>query len=244
MNEKREYEEEDVIDLGELFFALLKKWWLLLICALAGGIAAFSISRFLITPKYESTAMLYVLSKTTSVTSLTDLQLGDALAEDFTVIAKSNPVIDQALEQIKEKSGKTFTRDEVLDMISVNNQATRILVITATSTNAEDASVVANCVADATKDQMSEITKSDPPTTVEAAETAKEPVSPNILKNTAIGAAVGMILMILIITIQTLMNDNIKTTEDVEQYLGLTTLVVIPDFGSKKREKAEKKKRR
>lgn len=244
MNDKREYEEEDVIDLGELFFAVLKKWWLLLICGLAGGIVACAISQFLIVPKYESTAMLYVLSKTTSVTSLTDLQLGDALAEDFTVIAKSNPVIDQAIEQIKEKSGKTFTREEIQEMISVNNQATRILVIKATSTSAEDASIVANSVADATKDQMSEITKSDPPTTVEAAEIAKEPVSPNVLKNTAIGVAVGLILVILIITIQTLLNDNIKTTDDVENYLGLTTLVVIPDFGSKKREKAEKKKRK
>ena len=100
---EKENQQNDVIDLKELFFVYVKKWWLLLLGALAGAVIAFSVSSFLITPKYESTAMLYVLSKTTSVTSMVDIQLGDALAGDFSVIAKSNPVIDQAIEKIKEK---------------------------------------------------------------------------------------------------------------------------------------------
>ena len=122
METRKENQQNDVIDLKELFFIYVKKWWLLLIGALAGAAIAFSVSRFLITPEYESTAMLYVLSKTTSVTSMVDFQLGDALAGDFSVIAKSNPVIDQAVEQIREKTGKNYTRSQVLNMISVNNQ--------------------------------------------------------------------------------------------------------------------------
>ena len=187
--------------------------------------------------------MLYVLSKTTSVTSMVDFQLGDALAGDFSVIAKSNPVIDQAVEQIREKTGKNYTRSQVLNMISVNNQETRILVIKAVSTDPEDASIVANCVADATKEQMANITKSAPPTTVEDAEPAKTPVSPNIVGNTEKGFLLGLVLILAILTLQTVMNDNIKTAEDVQNYLGLNTLVVIPDFGSKRKSRREKKRK-
>lgn len=243
METRKENQQNDVIDLKELFFVYVKKWWLLLIGALAGAAIAFSVSRFLITPEYESTAMLYVLSKTTSVTSMVDFQLGDALAGDFSVIAKSNPVIDQAVEQIREKTGKNYTRSQVLNMISVNNQETRILVIKAVSTDPEDASIVANCVADATKDQMANITKSDPPTTVEEAEPTKAPVSPNIVKNTEKGFLLGLVLILAILTLQTVMNDNIKTAEDVQNYLGLNTLVVVPDFGSKRKSIREKKRK-
>ena len=128
-------------------------------------------------------------------------------------------------------------------MISVNNQETRILVIKAVSTDPEDASIVANCVADATKDQMANITKSDPPTTVEEAEPAKAPISPNIVKNTEMGFALGLVLILAILTMQTLMNDNIKTPEDVETYLGLNTLVVVPDFGNQRKSKRGKKRK-
>ena len=128
-------------------------------------------------------------------------------------------------------------------MISVSNQETRILVIRAVSTDPEDASIVANCVADATKDQMAEITKSDPPTTVEDAEPAQAPVSPNIVKNTEKGFLLGIVLILAILTLQTVMNDNIKTAEDVENYLGLNTLVVVPDFGNKRKSRKEKKRK-
>ena len=243
METRKGNQQNDVIDLKELFFVYLKKWWLLLIGAVAGAAIAFSVSSFLITPRYESTAMLYVLSKTTSVTSLADFQLGDALAGDFSVIAKSNPVIDQACEEITKQMGKTYTRDQILAMLSVNNQETRILEIKAVSTDPEEASVVANCVADATKEQMASITKSDPPTTVEDAEPAKQPISPSIVGNTEKGFLLGLVLILAILTMQTVMNDNIKTPEDVQNYLGLNTLVVVPDFGNKRSSRKEKRRK-
>ena len=44
----------------------------------------------------------------------------------------------------------------------------------------------------------------------------------------------------------TVMNDSIKTEDDIEKYLGISTLAVIPDrkdyIGQKKSEKRQKKK--
>lgn len=241
METRKENQENDVIDLKELFFVYVKKWWLILLGALAVAAAAFVVSSFLLTPKYQSKAMLYVLSNTTSETSATDLQVGDALAGDFSVIAKSNAVIDQAIEQIKANAGKTYTREEIQDALTVQNQENRILVISAMSTDAEEASVIANYVAEATKEQIANITKSDPPTILEEAEPAERPASPNIVGNTEKGFLIGFVLVLAILTLQTVLNDNIKTAEDVETYLGLNTLVVVPDFGSKKKSRRRRK---
>lgn len=242
MEPRKENQENDVIDLKELFFVYLKKWWLILLGALAVAAIAFAVSTFLLTPKYQSTAMLYVLN-TTSETSATDLQVGDALAGDFSAIAKSNAVIDQAIEQIKEKEGKTYTREEIQNALTVQNQESRILVISAVSVDPEEASTIANYVSDATKEQIANITKSDPPTTLEEAEPAEKPSSPNIIGNTEKGFLIGFVLVIAILTLQTVLNDNIKTAEDVETYLGLNTLVVVPDFGSKKKSRRGRRRK-
>ena len=38
-------------------------------------------------------------------------------------------------------------------------------------------------------------------------------------------------------------DNNIKTAEDVETYLGLNTLVVVPDFGSKKKSRRGRRRK-
>lgn len=152
--------DEDTIDLLELARVLLKKWWLILLSAVFCGALALLVTITMINPQYQSNAMLYILSKTTTVTSLADLQLGSELTADFEVIAKSKPVLDNAIEKLKTESDKTFTRDDLNQMLSVSNKSdTRILVISATSTDPTDASLVANAVAEATAEQMAYIMK-------------------------------------------------------------------------------------
>lgn len=243
MNKNFEYEEEMEIDLGELLHVLLAKWWLIAICAFMGGVIALGVTAGLLTPKYQSNAMLYILNKTTSVTSLADIQIGTELTADFEVIAESKPVIDAAIERIKEEDGKSFTRKDILDMLEISNKSgTRILTISAISPNPQDACIVANAIANETADRMAEIMKADPPTTVEPAEVAEKPVSPSMKKNTAIGFLAGIVLVCGVLVVRYILNDNIKTEEDVERYLGLSTLATIPYVKSREKEGIEKKR--
>mgnify|MGYP002783389529 CR=1 FL=1 len=239
MNNK-EYDDEMEIDLGALFHVLIRKWWLIAICAIMGGVIALGGTALLITPKYESKAQLYILNKTTSVTSLADIQIGSELTADFEVIATSKPVIDAAIERIKEEEDKTFSRKEILDVLTVvNKSGTRILEVKAIDENPADACIIANAVAEETADR---IMKSDPPTTVESAEVSEKPVSPSLLKNTAIGILLGILLVCGVLTVRFIINDNIKTEEDVEKYLGLSTLAIVPYVKGKDKKKDELRK--
>ena len=221
--------DEDTIDLLELARVLLKKWWLILLSAVFGGALALLVTITMINPQYQSNAMLYILSKTTTVTSLADLQLGSELTADFEVIAKSKPVLDSAIEKLKTESDKKFTRDELNQMLSVSNKSdTRILVISATSTDPTDASLVANAVAEATAEQMAYIMKSDEPTTVEKAEVESTPVSPSLKKNLLMGILAGMVLACGVLVVGYLMNDTINTEDDIKRYLDAPTLIIIP----------------
>lgn len=221
--------QEEEIDLLELLHCFLRKWWLFLIGGVVGGLIFFLVTFFLITPVYESSATIYILSKTTSISAALDMTTGEKLAEDFTIIATSHPVLDDAAKQIKQDTGKDITREQMEKMVTVSDDATRLLVITATSDDPETAALVANAVAAQTSEKMADITKTDAPTTVESAEAAEEPSSPNVLKDTAIGIVVGIGVIGLVLLIDFLMNDRIISEEDIEKYLGLSTLAALPD---------------
>ncbi len=74
------YVEEDEIDLGELLFVLRRKWLLLITCAIAGAAIALAYTLFLVQPIYTSSSMIYIFSKSTTITSTLDLQIGKQLS--------------------------------------------------------------------------------------------------------------------------------------------------------------------
>lgn len=220
--------QNEEIDLLELFMFLLKKWKLLLLGLILGGLLAGGYTYFQ-TPVYESQTMLFVLSKTTSITSVADLQLGTALSEDFVVIATSKPVIDTAIEEVEEEMGIVLTREDVDSMVTVTNMSdTRVLTISVISEDPELACVLANALTEATASQMASIMKSDPPTTVETAEVAQEPMDNGLKKNAAVGGLAGLLIIAVLVVIPYLLNDKIITVEDVEKYLETGVLGVIP----------------
>lgn len=239
---REKHNEELEIDLLELFFFLLKKWKLLLLGLVIGGVLAGGFT-YLKTPVYQSESMLFILSKTTSITSVADLQIGSELSADFVVIATSKPVIDTAIEKVKEENDITLTREQVQNMITVaNKEDTRCLVITAISEDPKLACTLANAITEATASQMANIMKSDPPTTVERAEVADKPVDNGLMKKTALGAIIGFLIVAILFIVPFILNDRIKSVEDVEKYLDTGVLGVIPlDKAQEYKEKHTKK---
>ena len=246
MNKDQLKEEKEMeIDLLSLFFYLIQKWKILLLGAIIGGILAEGMT-LLKTPMYQSTSTLYMLSKTTSITSMADLQLGSELSSDFTIIASSKPVVDAAVESLKEDKNITLTRGQIQNMLSVaNKEDTRMLSITVTSDDPELSYEVADAVTTAAVAQMAAITQTDPPTIVEHPEVASDAMDNGLRKNLAVGILAGLVLVAAIYVILYMMNDRIQTEEDIQTYLDATVLGVIPvdkelAYYSKQEEKNEK----
>ena len=69
-----------------------------------------------------------------------------------------------------------------------------------------------------------------------------EPAAPSVLKWTAIGFMAGAFLSVAVIIVLFLLDDTIKSSEDIEKYLKLSTLGTIPIVASE--EDSRKKHRR
>lgn len=101
MKPKKAMYENDQIDLLEVFAALKRKLWLILLAAFIGGAGAGAFSKLVLIPEYTSTAMLYVLSKETTLTSLADLQIGSQLTKDYRIIVTSRPVLQDVIQSLE-----------------------------------------------------------------------------------------------------------------------------------------------
>lgn len=225
-NEKNLRDNDEMeIDLLQLFYALKKKIWFILAAMIIGGGLAGAYSKFLITPQYSSTSMMYILSKETTLTSLADLQIGSQLTEDYKVIVNSRPVLGEVIDSL----ALDMSYEQLLAKISIGNPTdTRILTVTVTDPDPYRAKAIVDCVAETASDYIGEIMEMIPPKIIENGTVSTRKTSPSNGKNAVLGALAGMVLVCGVIVIQVIMNDTVRTEEDVERYLGLTVLASVP----------------
>lgn len=232
--EKNRYEENDEIeiDLLELFYELKKKLWLIILAAIIGGGVFGLYSKMILVPKYTSTAMMYVLSKETTLTSLADLQIGSQLTKDYKVMITSRPVLQEVVDELDLE----YNYKELREKLIIDNPTdTRILTLSVEDPDPILAADLVNTVARRSSEYIGEMMEMIPPKIVEEGEAAIEPTSPNTKKNAAIGATGGILLVCAFVAVRVIMNDTVKTEEDVEKYLKLSVLASVPEKGKGKR---------
>ena len=82
------------VDLVEVFYLLWGHWWQILLSLIAGAALVFAGTYFLITPQYEASARIYIVSASNdSVVDLSDLQVGTSLTADYQELLLSRPLL-------------------------------------------------------------------------------------------------------------------------------------------------------
>lgn len=222
----RQEEDEIEIDLLELLRALKKRIWIILVAAVLGGGIAGSFSKFVLVPQFQSTAMVYILSKETTLTSLADLQIGSQLTKDYKVIVVSRPVLEDVIDSL----GLDMNYRELKKKLTIDNPSdTRILSITAQDPDPYLAKKIADAVADTSSSYIGDIMEMVPPKMIEDGEVPTKKSSPSNGKNAVLGALAAIVIVCGIIVLEVVMNDTIVTEEDVAKYLGLSVLSSVPE---------------
>ena len=204
-----------------------KKFFIVFVGLLVGTIALLG-SIFFIKPKYTSTTRIYVVSRS-SDTSLTnqDLQAGSYLVNDYKEVITSSEVLSSVIDQEKLSMSTGELSKEIAVTIPTD---TRVISISVTDTDAQRACDIANTVRQVAAEKIKAVTKVDDVTTLESATKPSHPSSPNVKKNSVIGALAGVFLAIVGILVAEVLDDRVRRPEDIEETLGMTLLGVIPDI--------------
>ncbi len=244
-----EREDEFEIDLVELLFYYRSRWVLILSTFIIGALIAGLITIYLITPKFTATSKLYMVSASSdSIVDLTDLNIGTSLSSDYEELLKVRPIFEEIIKEEK----LPYTYEELLSMVTISTITdTRILTVTVESTSPEEAQIVANALAEKAVKELPELMDTSEPNIAEKAILPEEKSSPSLIKNTAIGALIALVLVLGVLTFFFVTDDTLKSAEDVEKTFGVMPLTVIPEGDveaiSDKKEKEiskEKAKRR
>lgn len=228
-------EENEVIDLTEILSAVRQHLLELIFVTLVAALVGFTASKFLMNPKYDSSALMIVNTRQDVNANVTSDQINSAtqLVSTYSIIIKSDTVLQRVIDNL----GLNLTYAQLNKRVTVAAvDDTQVMKITVQSDSPEWARQVCEQIITVAPDVIKEAVEAGSVKVISNASLATEPVSPNIMKNTMLAAAVGFVLVIGIIVLQVLLDNKINTEEDVTKYLDMTVLGVIPQYdqGGKK----------
>lgn len=235
MEERVREPENGKIDLIEIALVLWNKIWTIIACFVIGAVLAGGYTKVIITPLYTAASMVYIPGQTTSISS-SNLQLSTALTADFTIMAKGRPVINSVIK----KMGLDMSYEQLKGAVNITNPAdSHMLQVEVTNANPKLAKDISNTMADAVAENIATVMGTEKPSIAEKAVLPKAPVSPDLTKNIAKGGVVGAALAIAVIVFAYMIDDTIKTEEDIKKYLQTNTLATVSlDKGGKRRKQS------
>jgi capsular exopolysaccharide synthesis family protein len=254
--------EEKEYDIREILDIFLRKLWLIVLLCIAGGIIAFSYTKFMVKPTYTSSISLYVKnadSVSDDKVSSQDLTSSRALVDTYIVILQDNVVMKQLSSKLQsiytdEQLSNYFSMVTIGDssQISTSNllskitmeaeNSTEILKISAETENAQLSADICNFMADIAPDFIIRMVGAGSVEMIGRAEPALSASSPNVPKNTAIGALIGVVIAMAIIFLMELLDNTIKSADVVVERYEIAKLGQVMDLSDgKKKKKASTK---
>lgn len=243
MEKQQENSNEIEFDLLEIIRVLFGRLWIIMGSGFIAALICFAISAYVLAPVYESTTKIYILNKADNASvTYTDVQMGTQLTKDYAELINSRYVIENVINQL---SLTDMDYKDLTKKVSVHTPVdTRIVSITVEHTDPELAMRIANCIREVAGEHIQNVMDIEAVNVVETANMPIEKSGPSVVKWTLIGCVAGAFLACAVILIIFFLDDTIKSSEDVEKYLGLSTLAMIPVISEETITKKKRNKRK
>lgn len=206
------------------------------VCALSAVLGAL-ITLIFVGVEYTATTCVYVLNRRSdSAVSASDYSLANYLVRDYAVLIGGENVTSEVIAQLALDT----TPSQLQKQISVSAvDSTRILQIEVVDSDPQRAADIANCIREVASRQIKEIMDVDAVNLVYEAAVPQEKSGPHLLRNAAVAALIGCVLVFGVLLILYAADDSLRTQEDVERYLGLNVLAVVPQSPAPSRRSGE-----
>lgn len=220
---------EKEIDLKKLFTSILQHIVPILCISAAFGAIAFFACSFLITPTYNATATMYVYNATSRVDNITtsDLATSQKLIETYTVILKSNTVLDAVAQKLDGQYTPTEIR-KMMSATSVDN--TEVFSITITNKDPATAQKIVNAIANIAPIEIIRIVKAGSVEVIDHAPLPEKASFPNTGKTTALALFAGFFVCVAVVVIRALFDTTIHEEEDLIAEFDIAIIAAIPNI--------------
>lgn len=232
------------IDLRELFNIFWNKKFQILVITIIFVIIGAVYTIGFKTPMYNSsTSLVLAMSETTEDSSTnsittTDITLNSKLVSTYSELVKSKNVLREVISNLGIEEDEDTLRNNV-NVSSVED--TELIEITVSHENAVYAAKIANEIAKVFSNKVNEIYKINNVYILDEAEVEDVPSNINYVKDIVIFAIIGMVVAFAYVFVLSLLDNTIKTEEEIEKAYGIHVLVSIPKIENFDNEKGGKK---
>jgi len=218
------------VTIRELWALLVQKLWILLLAALIAAGTVFAVLRMTYTPLYSSTATLYILRQNEDADAddtADDFSLALKVVNDCTYLLKSRTVLNAVIEDLALE----LSYEQLEGAVSaVNPENTRILEVTVKAASPELAKAIVDRVCGIGQDSITEAMGFRQVNLFEHGTYDPEPCNTPSAAVYVLAAVSAAVLVYLVFLTVYLLDDGIKTAEDMEKVLGISLLGEIPDL--------------
>ena len=224
-------QNEIEFDLLQMLNYLLRRIWIILLAVAVFATAGYAISKKNEVPKYTASCQVFVYREDSDA-NYNDALTALYLVKDCEVILKSNTIS----KQVKSNLDLKVSPATISNGIKVYNEDdTHVLTLSYSDTNPKRAAAILNEVCAvapaALKTHLSTVSF----TVMDPADVPVTPTAGTVTRDTILAAAIGLVLSAAVIVVLFLLDDTIRSEDDVDRYLGLSTLTAItlsPDLAS------------
>ena len=221
--------EVKTIDLIGLFFAILEKFWLVVICAILGTAVMAFMARNNATT-YTATSKLYIVDTSSGSLNIANLQLGTVLTLDYQEVFKTWEVHEMVIDDL----GLPYSYDQMQSLLTVSNpEDTRILYITVRFPDAKMAADIANAYAKAAKTFIINTMRGEEPSDFSIALQPSSGYTVSKSSRMVMGFMLGSVLAVGVLTLLFVLDNRPRSPESIETYGGIPTLAVFPSRKNK-----------
>jgi capsular polysaccharide biosynthesis protein len=230
-------------DLRELASVLLKRVWIIILCAVIVGASVLVYTVNFVTPQYQSSVTIYVNNNSSvegNYISSADLAVALRLVTTYVNIIQSNTV----LEKVIAEAGLNATTDQVRGMITAEVVGeTEMFRVTVTTPNPQMSADLANAIARIAPAEISEIIEGSSAKIIDYARVPNRRSSPNYVTNTIVGALLGTMVAIAVIVLRCVLDVRVSSEDDLEKICKIPVLGVIPNMTDDTKENRKKVRR-
>lgn len=228
MNVTNVEEAEEVIDLLELFRAILKHIKLIIVLCILFGVCGFFGTKLLIAPTYTASTSIYLTPQISESGSLDyNSQMANSkLVTNVVNLLTQNNIMSEVAKDVGLESAECVKK-----LVSVTNESdTEIITISATTTDPKLSKDIAN---DTVSTFIRTMQKNLNVRNIEVVDKAKlsyVPSGPNVKKNTMMAGVVGLLVGVGYAVLKFLLDNRLRTKEEAEKYLGIPVFCEIPEL--------------
>ncbi len=216
----------------DLINVFLKRWWLILLMIVLGGITAFGITEYLIEETYESKGSMYVTASADELAKYqtqSEINLATRLVDTYKVALKSNSFVGTIREEahLEDK----YTIGKLNSMITLEGiNGTEFLEVKVTSNSAEEANLICSLILANAEIMLQDANIAGAVNTIDEASLPVSPASPNEKLNITIGLILGFLAAIGLALLMELMDTSIKDEGDLVKNYNIPVVGSIPNL--------------